>query len=37
MLEQHCEGGTIRTAVGGVGVNNFDLYVMGPRPTKPRP
>jgi hypothetical protein len=30
LLKQTCEGGTIRTAVGGVGVNNFDLYVSGP-------
>ncbi|HWA91870.1 MAG TPA: hypothetical protein VG889_17660 [Rhizomicrobium sp.] len=30
LLKQQCEGGTIRTAVGGVGVNNFDLYVGGP-------
>jgi hypothetical protein len=27
-LVQQCEGGAIRTAVGGVGSNNFDLYVM---------
>jgi len=30
MLVQHCDGGTMKTAVGGVGVNNFDLYVLGP-------
>lgn len=30
LLKQTCDGGTIRTAVGGVGVNNFDLYVSGP-------
>jgi hypothetical protein len=29
MLVQHCEGGTMKTAIGGVGVNNFDLYVNG--------
>jgi hypothetical protein len=28
MLVQQCEGGWIRTAIGGVDNNNFDVYIM---------
>lgn len=37
LLVQQCEGGTAKIAVGGVGNNNFDLYVYPPDKAKPRP
>jgi hypothetical protein len=36
MLVEHCEGGLMHTTVGGVGENNFDLYVS-PYKATPRP